>query len=100
MRKGAPHILGYPYYFTGSLGLDCIKNRVHGGDNVRQFRVTLQLGELTKICQRASGIIQLSTEVNALPGVINEAYLCDMLGLGRVTVRKVSINVSHVLNPY
>lgn len=88
--------MGYPSYFTCSIGLDCIKNLVNGGDNVRQSRVTLQLGKLTKICQRVSGIIQLSTEVNVLPGVINETYLCDMLRLGRVTVRKVSINISHI----
>lgn len=96
MRKGAPHI-GIPLLFYRlRIGLDGVKNRVHGGDNVRQFRVTLQLGELTKICQRVSGIIQLGTEVNVLPGVINETYFGDMLVLWRVPVREMCLNISHI----
>lgn len=75
MRKGAPHI-GIPLLFYRlRIGLDGVKNRVHGGDNVRQSRVTLQLGKLAEICQRVSGIIQLGTEVNVLPGVINDNLL-------------------------
>lgn len=75
MRKGAPHI-GIPLLFYRLHGwLDGVKNRVHGGDNVSQSRVTLQLGKLTKICQRVGNIIQLVTEVNVLPGVINDNLL-------------------------
>lgn len=74
-RIGAPHI-GIPLLFYRlRIGLDGVKNRVNGGDNVSQSRVTLQLGKLTKICQRVYDIPQLGTEVNVLPGVINDNLL-------------------------